>query len=131
MHRLAEHTGEVQLIVEAPTLAALFEETALALGELMSTEIRPAEETIQVRVEATDRAALLVAFIDELVYRSEIDKRIYAYATIEHASDTELRAKLGGFEPPAIKTAVKAATMHDVAVDIGEKGVSARVVLDV
>ena len=131
MHRFAEHTGEIQLLVEAPTLEAMYEETALALAELMSTEIRPSEATIEARVEATDRDALYVAFIDELVYRSEIDKRIYAHARVTHVTDTEVTTELGGFEPPAIRTAVKAATMHDVAVEITAKGVSARVILDV
>lgn len=131
MHRFEEHTGEVQLVVEAPTLAALLEETALALGELMSTEVRPAEATIRVKVEASDRDALLVEWIDELIYRSEIDKRIYAHARVLRASDRTIEAEIGGFEPPAIRTAVKAATMHNLAVTDTPSGLSARVVLDV
>lgn len=131
MHRFEDHTAEVKLVVQAPTLPALFEETALALAELMSTEVLPATSSIHVVVEATDRDALLVEWIDELVYRSEIDKRIYAHAKVRSVTDRSLEADVGGFEPPAIRTAVKAATMHDLAVTDTPTGVSARVVLDV
>jgi SHS2 domain-containing protein len=131
MHRFDEHTGEIELVVEAPTLTALLEETALALAELMSTEIRPAEATIQTTVRASDRDALIVEWINELVYRSEIDKRVYAHAKVTLATETEITAELGGFEPPAIRTAVKAATMHNLAVRDTPSGLSARVVLDV
>jgi SHS2 domain-containing protein len=131
VHRFEDHTAEVKLVVEAETLAALFEETALALAELMSTAILPATSTIHVTVESSDRDALLVDWIDELVYRSEIDKRIYAHAKIRRVTDRAIEAEIGGFEPPAIRTAVKAATMHDLSVTDTREGVSARVVLDV
>lgn len=131
MHRFEDHTAEVKLVIEAPSVEELFEETALAIAELMSTEVLAATSSIHVAIEATDRDALLVEWIDELVYRSEVDKRIYAHAKVVRVSDTALEADVGGFEPPAIRTAVKAATMHDLSVSITAEGVSARVVLDV
>lgn len=132
VHRFEEHVGEVRLALEAPTLASVLEEAARALAELMSTELRPAEGApVRVEVTAPDRAALVAEWIDELVYRSEVDKKVYAEARVLECDDRRVVAELRGFEPPAIKTAVKAATLHELSVTEGPAGLSARVVLDV
>jgi SHS2 domain-containing protein len=136
-HSFEAHTGEVILALAAPTLQELFAEAGRGLAELLAgretIEARPASDSPpeQVLVRARDVAALLVAWLDELVYRSEVGKRIYDQIEVEAVADHELRATIRGFEPDHIRTAVKAATFHRLRVERDQDGFRASVVLDV
>lgn len=84
-----------------------------------------------VSIRAADRAALLVDWLNELIFRAERDRMIPVAIEPLEASDTTLRARIRGMpvaEPPAL---VKAATLHGVRVDPDPEGVVADVILDV
>jgi SHS2 domain-containing protein len=132
-HVFEEHTGEARLRLRAATLPALFEEAALALGELMGADDgEAAGEPLRVEVRARDREALLAAWIDELVFLSETHKRLWADARVERLTDTELEATVLGVEPRALRTQVKAATLHDLRIARMHSGeFEATMVLDV
>jgi SHS2 domain-containing protein len=133
-HRFVEHTGEVQLVLEAPSLEALCAEAGRALAELLAGEVpaaaagEPAEE---VTVRAADREALLVEWVNELIFLSEVRKRIYGEFDFESVSEHELVARVRGAEPAHLRTAVKAATFHRLSVAQGPDGFTATLVLDV
>jgi SHS2 domain-containing protein len=132
-HSFAEHTGEVELYIEGASLADLFEEAGRALAALMRGEpgarLHGADE--RVSVCAPDREALLVAWLDELIFRAETNKRIYSDLRVERISDRELHAVIRGAHPKSLRTAVKAATYHRLRVEGDEHGWRASVVLDV
>jgi SHS2 domain-containing protein len=132
-HRLIEHTGEIELFVEAPDLRALLAEAARALAEVMAEDAAgtPDGEVEHVELSSRDRASLLADWLNELVYRADVHKRVYADVTIERASDTHLEATMRGRSPHAPRTAVKAATWHRLAVTDVPGGLHGIVVLDV
>jgi len=128
-----EHTGEVRLRLRAESLAALFEEAALAVAELMCAErSEPKGMALPVKVRARDREALLAAWVDELVFLSETRKRVWNEARVEDVTGTELVATVRGFEPAALRTQIKAATLHDLRIaEIASGSFEATLVLDV
>jgi SHS2 domain-containing protein len=132
-HAFEEHTGEVRVHLRGATMGALFEEAARALAELMLGEgpHGPLGRAERVEVRARDREALLAAWIDELVFLSETKKRIWVEAKIDTLNDVELVGVVHGVTPAAIRTAVKAATLHDLRVRSLGDGFEATVVLDV
>lgn len=132
-HAFEEHVGEVRLRLQAGSLPGLFEEAARALAELMCDErTEPDGAPVAVQIGAPDREALLVAWIDELVFLSETRKRVWSEARVERLTDTEVIATLRGFEPAELRTQVKAATLHGLhVVDMRDGGYEATVVLDV
>jgi SHS2 domain-containing protein len=132
-HSFEDHTSEVELQVRAATLADLFCEAGRAVAELMLGDGERAAETVvdQVVVEAPDRAALLAAWIDELVFRAETRKAVFTAFTVERMEERLIAAEIRGVAEPVIKTAVKAATFHRLRVEEEEGGWSGRVVLDV
>lgn len=133
-HSFEDHTGEVEMRLEAPTLPALFSEACRALGELMlGEEVEPPPDgpIETVTVEADDREALLVAWLDELVFRAETRKAVFTRCTVEHASDRAITATLRGVPEPTLKTGVKAATYHRLRVAEEDGAWRATVVLDV
>jgi SHS2 domain-containing protein len=132
-HSFEEHTGELKIRLEAPTLRGLFAEAGRALAEVMGGRPLPRsmDQAEKVHVLSTDRDALLVDFLNELLYRCDREKKLYADLAIDELSDTELSATVWGHEAEELRTQVKAATFHGLAITEGPDGFTARLVLDV
>jgi SHS2 domain-containing protein len=133
-HTLEEHTGEVRIRVEAASEEELFAEAGRALGELMGAARppEPGEPYESVELDGRDREELLVAWLDELVFRTERSGRIYGDLRV-WLHGNRLRAEIRGGEMTEPRTPVKAATLHGLRIErMREDGrVIARVVLDV
>jgi SHS2 domain-containing protein len=132
-HTFEEHTGELQIRLFAPTLAELFAEAGRALMEVMdgappAGPIGPGE---RVALSAADRDALLVDWLNELIYRVETGRRLYREFAIQQLTDEELIASIRGTPAPRLRTLVKAASFHGLRIDEADAGFTATVVLDV
>lgn len=132
-HSFAPHPGEVELAIEGPTLRDVFVQAGRALFELMTGAAVPgpldAPEVII--VQARDPEALLVNFLNELVFLSETRKKVYPEIVVGTLTNRMLRATVRGATPHLLHTAVKAATLHRLQIEQTPAGVHARVVLDV
>ena len=131
-HEFEEHTGEVRVRLRARSLPELYAEAGRALNDLMA-EAQPTADgqPEHVVVRAADREGLLAEFINELIFRSEMSKKIYSEFAVELLSDRELRATIRGGRATDLRTAVKAATLHDLRIVEEPDGFAASVVLDV
>jgi SHS2 domain-containing protein len=131
-HSFAEHVGELAIQLEAASLAELFAEAARALSEVMLGRPPIASGAYEhVWVKAPDREALLVAWLDELIFRAERDHKVYGDARVDRITDEEIDAAVRGEPATELKTQVKAATFHDLQIADSPQGVSVTVVLDV
>jgi len=131
-HWFEEHTGEVELHLAAPTLKQLFVEAGLGLADLLSDQRRPPDGAPEsVEVEAADRDALLVDWMNELIFRTEMRQKVYDEIRINSLSDRRLHADIRGASPDGWRTAVKAATFHRLEIAREGAGYTGRVVLDV
>src|SRR5262249_6857783 len=112
-HAFVEHVGEVEVMLRAAGLPDLFAEAGRALAELMLGEdVAPPVEgpRATVSVSARDREALLVEWLNELIFQAETEKAVYTRFDVRFLTDRELRAEIQGLAEPTLKTAVKAAT---------------------
>jgi SHS2 domain-containing protein len=132
-HETVAHTAELELRVHAPTLPGLFAEAGRALAErlLGGSPATAAGAWRPIEVRAADGAALLVDWLNELLYRAEAEWWVPLEFHVGNVTDREIQARARGAtvaEPPA---AVKAATLHDAAICAVPGGFEAHVVLDV
>lgn len=130
MFRWVEHTAELELEIEAPSEAAVFEEALIAFAELAGDGGDHAV-THELEVEAEESSMLLVEWLNELVYLSEAEQFVPARIASLELADGRLRATVEGHrgEP---KHLVKAVTLHRLALwQDDTAGWHARVVLDV
>jgi len=131
-HTFEEHTGELALRMEAPTLRSLFEQAGKALSEAMGEASRSADiEEVKVVVAAPDREALLVEWLNELVYRAEVHHMLPSEFRVERLSERELEAVVRGPRLEHLRNPVKAATYHGLSIVEGPAGWRATIVLDV
>ena len=131
-HAFEQHTGEVKVRIDAANLAELFTEATRALCDLLGTPTDEAPgEWQRVTVSGRDRDALLVAWVNELVARTEIDHLLYRDVAINDLTDTRLDACIRGVAFRETRTAVKAATMHGLRIASDPGRTSATLILDV
>lgn len=135
MRSWAEHTGELELELGAETPSGLFEEAAIALGELLRERGEPdagatGTRSIDVSATAPDRPALLAEWLSELAYRAERDGLVPACVErIELAeSSVEAIVETTRLDVPHL---VKAVTYHRLGMWREGDAWRARVVLDV
>lgn len=132
-HVVEEHVGELAFRLEAPTLTELFEEAGRALaGVMRGRGLRRAPPArLEIAVQAPDREALLVEWLNELVYRAEVEHVLFTDFRVQLLSDRELVAIARGRRVGRLRNPVKAATLHSLSLAEVAGGVRAKVVLDV
>jgi SHS2 domain-containing protein len=127
--RWLEHTAELELEIEASSEAAVFAEALAAFAELVDGGSgRPM--TREVDVEADDRAMLLVDWLSELIYLSEVEQLVPERITALELGDGRLRATVEGHRGKP-RHLVKGVTLHRLELRQDDDGWRARVVLDV
>ncbi len=128
-YRWVEHTGEVQVEIEAATEEAVFKDAARALGELLA-DAGGEPVSRQVTLDGHERAALLVDWLDELVFLAETEGLVpEAVGRIELSARglvAAVRCRRG-----SPRHLVKGATYHRLEFKRSRHGCRATVVLDV
>ena len=129
-YRWVDHTGEVELQIEAATEEAVFAEALRAVRELIGEGRAGEQVSWVVSLSAPERATLLVAWLDELAFRAETEGLVPDAAERLELFDDGLAATVRGHRgaPPHL---IKGATYHRLAFEPDRAGYRASVVLDV
>ena len=132
-HEVRRHTSEIELCIRAATLGDLLAEAGRALGEVQvsGADCAPGGPARSIRVLSSDREALLVDWLNELIFLADIDRWVALGFTIDVASDTEVRAEGSGVTLEWAPSRAKAATMHGLQVKHVPGGLEAHVIIDV
>lgn len=92
-------------------------------------------ERHEIVASAPDREALLVAWLNEFVYRFDAESLLFRRFDVHEMSDTLIRATAHGEKADPsrhpIKTGVKSTTYHGLYVKETHKGWRARVIFDI
>jgi SHS2 domain-containing protein len=94
------HTADIKIRVRAPTLEALFSESFNALMQIMYGTARKGGIIKEIKVESPDNESLLLDFLSEVLFVSEVESLVFFNASISiHGSN--LTAELSGepFDP--------------------------------
>ncbi len=140
--RWAEHTGELELEIEAGSEEAVYAAAVQAMSELLEEAEEadgasrrgaraPAGATARdIAVEAPDRARLLAELLAELAFLAETEGFVPEALERLSVDGRRLEASVRGHrgDPPHL---VKAVTYHRLAFDPEDEGWRTTVVLDV
>lgn len=134
-YRQLSHTADLAWRIWGASLPELFDNAGRALTSTL-TDVKTVRrtETREVSVESSDREALLVDWLNRLLYLFDVDGFIGREFTISSLTPEHLKATAKGeiFDPARHpeKTAVKAATFHNLKIEHHREGWQATVVLD-
>ena len=136
-----EHTADWALHVWAPTIEELFVDAARGMYHLAGAEPRlagtlptgsaPEDGRRVVNVTGPDYEALLVVWLQELLYYTESEGWVFDDYHIEQLTSTQLRAEVAGRPGQLLNRVIKAVTYHNLAIRPAEAGYETTIVFDV
>ena len=130
-----EHTADIGLLARGRAPEEMFEHAAMGLVDLIVDPAGLGEGTrLEVSLSAQDREALLIAWLNELLYLLDARGFLPRRCRVTHLSDTELAAELWGDTVDrarhALRRLVKAATYHGLRITRTDDHWEGRVILD-
>jgi SHS2 domain-containing protein len=127
-----EHTADWAIRVRGATLPELFVNAATGMYSLvadLSSIVTPVEHTIEVK--GVDAEALLVNWLNELVYHTETAGVVFSKFHIESFEPTHLRAQVQAGRGVELKKQIKAVTFHNLRIEATDQGYEVTIVFDV
>jgi SHS2 domain-containing protein len=130
---ILEHTADIGLRARGKTPQELFENAAAGLLEIVGAAAREGSTDEEIALEADDRAALLIHFLDELIYLVDARGARIASIAVRFVAPTRLRAcvRWTPSDEPLEGTELKAATFHQLSLEDRPGGYEATVFFDV
>ncbi len=135
-YEVFEHTADIGLHAYGQTLPELFTNAAAGMESLM---VAPAQivATVsrEVSVEGHDLVALLISWLNELIFLFDTDYLLLCQFEITDFTETQLRARVAGEAYNAnrhdLSSAIKAVTWHEAYVELIAEGYKARIIFDI
>jgi SHS2 domain-containing protein len=104
--------AELKLTIRADSLPELFEEAARVVSRECGPVQGPPGEWESIALTARDPGTLLVDWINELIGRSEVERRAFNDVRVKNVGDTTLEAEVRGRPVSEFTSPLKAATFH-------------------
>ena len=131
---ILEHKADLKIRAFGKRKDELFLNTMLGMSESMIPEIKqPIEKREkEVKIKSLDFPSLLVDFLNEVLYLTQVNKEIYHDAKFTKFTDNELEVELQGNKVKGFGEDIKAATYHNLDIHQTENGTwEATVLFDV
>ena len=115
---ILSHTADLKIKSFGKTEKELFSNMLLAMIESLQAEIEKTERKIQksIKIKSSGFPTLLVDFLSEVLYLTQIDKAIFKDIKFDKFSKTELQARLFGQKVKRFNEDIKAVTYHGLNV---------------
>lgn len=138
-YRFLEHTADIAIEVQSTSLEQVFADSLQALTDSITDLELVAEQTQErITLNATSREQLFIEWLGEAIFLFDTRDLLFRRAAVEiesSAAGWSLRATAWG-EPLSpdyhpVKTAIKAATYHQLRIEPAAGGWRARFILDI
>jgi len=120
-----DHTADVKIKVVAENLETLFLKAQEGLAYLLyrNYEVSSiAQRTIPIKVSSVDVNSLLVDFLSEILYQSEIHRLVFFKTRMKRFTNSSLEAELSGRQIHEFDRIIKAVTYNGVRILRGSDG---------
>ena len=140
---IESHTADLQINIYASTLPELFEHSVIAMfqsikpeapgckivDELLICEKLPNTQVVDVTAHNVE--LLLVDFLSQALYLSDVYNEAYLSAEVHKFSDTQVQATLKGVSVNRFGTEIKAVTYHNLSIVQRDGKWQATIVFDI
>jgi len=118
-----EHKADLKIRAFGKTKEKLFLNMLLGMNSALRAQIQDLKpETREIKVKSLDLGALLVDFLSEVLYQTQVNKEIYNKVEFKKLTDTELEAEIFGQKVEGFGEDIKAATYHNLEIKQKERG---------
>ncbi|MCC7355270.1 MAG: bifunctional riboflavin kinase/FAD synthetase [Anaerolineae bacterium] len=127
-----EHTADWAIRVRGRDLGELFAHAAQAMFAMMGADLTaPAKASHDLHLSDLDAEALLVRWLNNLLYLQEMNGELYTRFSVHRATPTEVEATAHGAPGKPTRAKIKAVTFHDLRIEETSEGLVATLVFDV
>jgi SHS2 domain-containing protein len=124
---IIDHTADIGIVAYGKTKREVFINAAKGMFEIIAGENRELKENFydKIKLEAKSLEDLLIAWLNELLYISEVKLVILNKFKIKELSDGQIKAEIGGTKinhlSIRVKREVKAVTYHRLEIKKDEE----------
>jgi SHS2 domain-containing protein len=112
------HTADIRLKVFGKTEEELFKNAMLGMAEIVSKsdfDTRSPTSNL-IKIQSLDINSLLVDFLSEVLYQSQINHAVFREVKFLKFKDTKLEAEISGFKIDSFDEDIKAVTYHELEI---------------
>lgn len=128
-YEILEHKADLKIKVFGRTKEELFENALLAMSNNQKAENLGPETKREIKVNSLDLNSLLVDFLSEALYLSQVNKEIYNNIKFKKFSDIGIKGTLFGQKVERFGEDIKAVTYHNLNILQREDGIWEAIVL--
>jgi len=126
-YEILEHKADLKIRVFGKTREELFENAMIGMFEgaqykpssAETGEIKGEKAEREIKISSLDLPSLLVDFLSEVLYLSEVNREVYQKIQFKKFSDNNIEGTLTGKKLESIGVIIKGATYHGL--DIHQK----------
>jgi len=132
-YSMIDHTADIGIMVSAPALKDLYEESARAMIDIIGAHsIRKSREAMTIETQGIDREDLLVRWLQEILFLVEVRGFRIENITLEYLTDTDIRAQVTGeYSPDPLESEIKAVTYHNLQIREIDNGYEVSIIFDI
>ena len=131
-YKILEHKADLKIRAFGKTKEELFLNMLLGMTKSQKPEIKGKKVKREVKIKSLDLEALLVDFLSEVLYLSQVNKEIYKDMKFKKFTDTEIEGELIGQKVERFGEDIKAVTYHSLDIHQREGGIwEATVLFDI
>lgn len=110
------HTADVRLRVTGRTVEELFRNALRGMSSVIKSGAKGEVSKREVEVHSQDQTALLVDFLNEVLYMSNINKEVYTDIAFRKLGEVSLIGELSGAPISEFDEDIKAVTYHEAEI---------------
>ena len=135
-YEIIDHTADIGIRCEASSLPELFETAARGMFSII-VQLDGVRTTVTREIELSEQAVddLLVSWLNELLYISEVESLLLVKFDIREIERTKLAAVVAGepmdFDRHELNMEIKAVTYHELKVEQRGESWFAQVIFDI
>jgi SHS2 domain-containing protein len=129
---ILEHKADLKIRAFGKTREELFLNMLFGMADSQKPEIRSKERIKRkIKIKSLDLLTLLVDFLNEVLYLSQVNKEVYLDFKFKRLNDNELKGEITGQKINKFGEDIKAATFHNLEIKQEDGTWQATVLFDI
>lgn len=117
--KILPHTADVRLMIFGSSFEEIFQNALLGMAQILKPQTLKDSQEIHEKIEVTslDSTALLIDFLSEVLYFSNIYKAVFDHLKIDELTLTSIKGEVTGRLVESFGEDIKAVTYHEAYVE--------------
>ena len=116
-YKILEHPADIKIQAFGKTKQALFLNAMKGMNAVLKSKSKTQNAKRKISVKSLDLNSLLVDFLSEVLYLTQVNKEVYNDVKFTKFNDKQLEAELTGNKIESFGEDIKGVTYHDLKIE--------------